>query len=59
MADVWCARKTQAQPVVCQPVSRWDEEMTQKTVICYDCRIEQPGGDVAVKSFYDQQQEKK
>ena len=30
-----------------------DTEMTQKVVICYTCRMEQPDGEQAVKAFYD------
>ena len=51
---VICGKTKQAQPLVCLPMARYTDDMTQKIVICYDCRIEQPGGEAAVKTFYEQ-----
>lgn len=52
-----CPKTMQSRPVVCLPLARYSDDMTQKTVICYDCRIEQPGGEAAVKTFYEQNKE--
>ena len=54
MPDVICPKTSQPRPVVCVPLAKWDDDMTQQTVICYDCRMVQPGGAAAVRAFFDQ-----
>ena len=59
MTNIVCPQTRQSRPVVCLPMAYYrDTEMTQKVVICYRCRIEQPGGEAAVAAFYDQLREK-
>ena len=57
MSEVVCPKTARSQPIVCLPLARYNEDMTQKFVICYDCRLEQPGGALAVKLFYDSAKE--
>lgn len=53
-SPVLCPKTGQERPVVCVPIYRWDDEMTAQTVICYDCKREQPDGAAAVRAYYEQ-----